>query len=77
MKEDMRDNRAKMMQAINGLRHEELAHKVFLGCFASAVKSGEVRGLEKSSLFRMTLAYFLFVPNARKQFLDGLDEYID
>ena len=58
-----------IVRAINELNHKTLAHKVFQRCFREAVKSGEIRGLKKSSLFRSTLAYFLFVPNARRRFL--------
>lgn len=58
-----------VVRAINELNHKTLAHKIFQRCFREAVKSGEIRGLKKSSLFRSTLAYFLFVPNSRKRFL--------
>ena len=61
-----------IIRALNGLTHEVLAHKIFQKCFSRAVKSGEIRGLKKSSLFRSTLAYFLFVPNARERFLREL-----
>jgi len=34
-------------QALNELKHEVLSHQVFLGCFSSAVKSGEIKGFDK------------------------------
>jgi len=37
---------------------------------------GEIRGLNKSSLFRSTLVYFILVPNARERFLRELDTVI-
>ena len=61
-----------VIRALNGLNHEILAHKVFQRCFGQAIKSGEIQGLEKTSLFRSTLAYFLLVPNARESFLHEL-----
>jgi hypothetical protein len=65
-----------IIRAINELNHKTLAHKVFQKCFSEAVKSGEIRGLKKSSLFRSTLAYFLFVANARDRFLRELEAVI-
>jgi len=59
----------KVTEALNELKHEVLSHQLFLGCFSSAVRRGEIKGLTKSSLFRMTLAYFLLVPDAKKKFL--------
>ena len=67
-----RINEDDVIRALNGLNHEILAHKVFQRCFGQAVKSGEIRGLEKTSLFRSTLAYFLLVPSARESFLHEL-----
>jgi hypothetical protein len=63
-------------QALNELKHEVLSHQVFLGCFSSAVRSGEIKGLTKSSLFRMTLAYFLLVPEAKEKFLSELEKQL-
>ena len=60
-------------QALNELKHEVLSHQLFLSCFSSAVKRGEIKGLTKSSLFRMTLAYFLLVPDAKERFLKVLE----
>lgn len=62
--------------AINELSHKILAHEVFQKCFSEAVDSGEIRGLNKSSLFRSTLAYFILVPNARERFLRELQTVI-
>jgi hypothetical protein len=59
----------KIIQALNELEHDVLSHHVFLSCFYSAVRRGEIKGLTKSSLFRMTLAYFLLVPDVKRRFL--------
>jgi hypothetical protein len=61
-----------IIRSLNGLNHETLAHKMFQRCFQEAIKAGKIRGLEKSSLFRSTLAYFLLVPSARERFLREL-----
>jgi hypothetical protein len=63
-------------QALNELKHDVLSHQLFLSCFSSAVRRGEIRGLTKSSLFRMTLAYFLLVPDAREKFLTELEKQV-
>jgi len=63
-------------QALNELKHEVLSHQLFLTCFSSAVRRGEMKGLTKSSLFRMTLAYFLLVPDAKKKFLSELEKQL-
>jgi len=65
----------KVTEALNELKHEVLSHHLFLGCFSSAVRRGEIKGLTKSSLFRMTLAYFLLVPDAKKKFLRELERH--
>jgi len=65
----------KVTEALNELKHEVLSHQLFLGCFSSAVRRGEIKGLTKSSLFRMTLAYFLLVPDAKKKFLRELKRH--
>jgi hypothetical protein len=64
----------KIIQALNELEHDVLSHQMFLSCFSSAVKRGEIKGLTKSSLFRMTLAYFLLVPDAKGKFLRELEK---
>jgi len=63
-------------QALNELKHEVLSHQLFLSCFSSAVRRGEIKGLTKSSLFRMTLAYFLLVPEAKEKFLSELEKQL-
>jgi len=35
-----------------------------------------MKGLTKSSLFRMTLAYFLLVPDAKEKFLSELEKQL-
>jgi len=67
-------SRENIAQALNELQHEVLSHQLFLSCFSSAVRRGEIKGLTKSSLFRMTLAYFLLVPDAKEKFLRGLEK---
>jgi hypothetical protein len=64
----------KIIQALNELRHEVLSHQLFMSCFSSAVRRGEIKGLTKSSLFRMSLAYFLLVPDAKEKFLRELEK---
>jgi hypothetical protein len=67
-----------ILKFINVLNHDVLAHEVFRKCFVRAIKSGEIHGLRKSSLFRMSLAYFLLVSDARERFireLKTLDEH--
>jgi len=64
---------ANIIQALNELKHEVLSHQLFLGIFSNAVKRGEIKRLTKSSLFRMTLAYFLLVPDAKEKFLRELE----
>jgi hypothetical protein len=49
---------------------------MFLSCFSGAVRRGEIRGLTKSSLFRMTLASFLLVPDAKEKFLRELEKQL-
>jgi len=63
-------------EALNELKHEVLSHQLFLSCFSSAVAREEIKGLTKSSLFRMALAYFLLVPDAREKFLRELEKQL-
>jgi hypothetical protein len=63
-------------EALNELKHEVLSRQLFLSCFSSAVKRGEIKGLTKSSLFRMTVAYFLLVPDAKEKFLTELEKQL-
>ena len=62
--------------ALNELKHEVLSHQLFLSAFSKAVKTGDIKGLTKSSLFRMTLAYFLLVPDAKEKFLRELEKQL-
>jgi hypothetical protein len=57
-----------IVEALNSRSHQLLAHEVFMKCFTKAVKSKEISGFERSSLFRMALAYFLLVPDAPARF---------
>ncbi len=61
-----------IIDALNSLDHETLSHKMFQRCFSEAVRSGQIQGLKKTSLFRSTLAYFLVVSKARETFLGEL-----
>lgn len=65
-----------LIEALNELHHQVLAHEVFLACFRQAVKSKELPGIKRSSLFRMALAYFLLVPDARAKFLAELGAHL-
>jgi hypothetical protein len=65
-----------IVQALNEIRHEVLSHELFLGCFSDAVKRREIKGLTRSSLFRMTLAYFLLVPDGKEKFLKELEKQL-
>jgi hypothetical protein len=65
-----------IIQALNEMRHEVLSHELFLGRFSGAVKRREIKGLRRSSLFRMTLAYFLLVPDAKEKFLKELGKQL-
>ena len=67
-------SRENIIEALNELKHEVLSHQVFLNCFSRAVRRGEIKGLTRSSLFRMTLAYFLLVPDAKGKFLRELEK---
>jgi len=66
-----------IIEGLNELKNEVLSHQVFLNCFSSAVKKGEIKGLTKSSLFRTTLAYFLLVPDAKQKFLRELEKRLE
>jgi len=68
---------AEIVETLNHANHERLAHEVFMRCFKKAVRSKELSGLERSSLFRMTLAYFLLVPDASAKFLAELQAHLD
>lgn len=65
-------SKSELIETLNELDHQTLAHEVFLRCFNEAVKSEELAGFKRSSLFRMALAYFLLVPDARAKFLAEL-----
>ena len=49
--------------------HEELAHNLFFDCFTELGSVMKIGGLKTTSLFRMALLYFLFVPGARERLL--------
>ncbi len=51
-----------IVEALNTRNHQLLAHEVFMKCFTKAVKSNEISGFKRSSLFRTTLAYFRWCP---------------
>jgi hypothetical protein len=49
--------------------HEKLAHNRFFDCFPELGSVLEMGGMQTTSLFRMALVYFLFVPDARERLL--------
>jgi hypothetical protein len=49
--------------------HEELAHNLFFDCFPELGSVLQMGGMKTTSLFRMALLYFLFVPDARERLL--------
>jgi len=52
--------------------HEDLAHNLFFDCFPELGSVMKIGGLKTTSLFRMALLYFLFVPDARERLLKRL-----
>jgi hypothetical protein len=65
-----------IVEALNTRNHQLLAHEVFMNRFTKAVKSKEISGFKRSSLFRMTLAYFLLVPDAPAKFRAELQAHL-
>src|SRR2546425_12516909 len=49
--------------------HEALAHELFFDCFPELGSGLQMGGMKTTSLFRMALLYFLFVPDARERLL--------
>jgi len=52
--------------------HEALAHDLFFDCFPELGSILQMGGMKTTSLFRMALLYFLFVPDARERLLTRL-----
>lgn len=69
----MKKNLSKdIVEALEGLNHEVLAHGVFQKCISKAIEDGSFTPLKRTSLFRTALAYFLMVPEAPEKFLKEL-----
>ena len=61
-----------LLATLKSMGHEKLAHDPFFDCFpelGSVLKMGDMK---TTSLFRMALLYFLFVPDARERLLARL-----
>src|SRR2546422_9907513 len=61
-----------LLMSMKTMGHEELAHELFLDCFPEAGSGLGVGGMKTTSLFRMGLLYFLFVPDARARLIARL-----
>ena len=55
--------------------HEALAHELFFDCFPELGSVLQMGGMKTTSLFRMALLYFLFVPDARERLLIRLRKH--
>ena len=58
-----------LLTTMRVMGHEELAHNLFFDCFPELGSILKIGGLKTTSLFRMALLYFLFVPDARERLL--------
>jgi len=58
-----------LLMSMKTMGHEELAHELFLDCFPEAGSVLRMGGMKTTSLFRMALLYFLFVPDARERLI--------
>ena len=58
-----------LLTTIKTMGHEELAHNLFFDCFPELGSVMMLGGWKTTSLFRMALLYFLFVPHARERLL--------
>jgi len=58
-----------LLTAMKVMGHEELAHNLFFDCFPELSSVLKMGGFKTTSLFRMALLYFLFVPDARERLL--------
>ena len=58
-----------LLMTMKTMGHEKLAHDLFIDCFPELGLVLKIGGLKTTSLFRMALLYFLFVPDARERLL--------
>jgi len=58
-----------LLTTMKTMGHEKLAHELFFDCFPELDSVLKIGGLKTTSLFRMALLYFLFVPDARERLL--------
>src|SRR5438876_558739 len=56
-----------LLTTMKTVGHEALAHDLFFDCFPELGSVMQMGGMKTTSLFRMALLYFLFVPDARDQ----------
>ena len=61
-----------LLTTMKTMGHEALAHDLFFDCFPELGSVMKIGGLKTTSLFRMALLYFLFVPDARERLLKRL-----
>ena len=58
-----------LLTTMKSISHEELAHDLFFDCFPELDSVLKLGDMKTTSLFRMALLYFLFVPDARERLL--------
>ena len=58
-----------LLTTMKTMGHEKLAHELFFDCFPELGSVLKIGGMKTTSLFRMALLYFLFVPDARERLL--------
>ena len=58
-----------LLTTMKAMGHEQLAHELFFDCFPELGSVLRIGGMKTTSLFRMALLYFLFVPDARERLL--------
>src|SRR2546426_2526321 len=58
-----------LLTTMKTMGHEALAHDLFFDCFPELDSVLQIGGMKTTSLFRMALLYFLFVPDARERLL--------
>ena len=58
-----------LLTTMKTVGHEALAHDLFFDCFPELGSVLQMGGMKTTSLSRMALLYFLFVPDARERLL--------
>ena len=61
-----------LLTTMKSMGHEELAHDLFFDCFPELDSVLKLGDMKTTSLFRMALLYFLFVPDGRERLLKRL-----